>query len=142
MRVLALCHGNINRSPLCEAVLAERGVEALSAGFKEAGRRAAKKTRDAAALHGYDLEQHRSQTVTPELLSWADLVVLMDRGNRRRLFQIPAGCRFIMLGAYVGLPRIPDPAFLARDSEEFLSAINLVIQATHNMIGDKELRGA
>lgn len=124
-RVLVVCHGNLYRSPLAASVLATAGnLEVRSAGFTKAGRRAAKRMRLAAASLGHDLEQHRSAVVDAECLSWADLVIYMDSGNRKRLVDAMRyhGVRrpYACLGSYCIPPRrsIRDPAFV-RDREEF-----------------------
>jgi protein-tyrosine phosphatase len=132
-KVLVVCHGNVNRSPLCAAVLASRGVTVRSAGFVNPGKRASKKTRDWAAEQGYDLEGHRSQLLTPELMKWADIVIYMDNGNFRRL---PKSNKAVCLGSFLGLTRIPDPAFMARGSKEFLDTMNLIRAASIELVGE------
>ena len=85
--VLVLCHGNINRSPACAAALKKWFSDRLSiesAGFVNPGRPAAKKMRDAMRLRGYNLDEHRSQLVTLDMVRKAKWVILMDGGNRRR----------------------------------------------------------
>lgn len=135
-KILVLCHGNINRSPLCAAVLKKAGLSVKSAGFLEDGTRAAKKMRDAAAPLGLDLTEHRSTLITPELTSWADMIVYMDNGNHKRLKafeeEFPTECRvpWVCLGFYVRLPRIPDPGFMARDSKEFSDTVALIVRAS------------
>lgn len=139
MNILVLCHGNINRSPLCAAVLANGSaphLEVRQAGFVNPGRRAARKMRDAAGANGYDLDEHRSQVVTDELLLWADRVVYMDGGNRRRLdealMNIPKAMGLICLAEWSELyeKRIPDPAFMRQDSREFGEVVTGIISAS------------
>lgn len=131
-RVLVLCHGNINRSPLCHAVLALHGIPVRSAGFVNPGRRASKKMRDAAAALGIDLSEHRSQVITPEMYEWAELVVYMDGGNRDRLqefaFPLPLARESVCLARFAETPtaRIPDPAFIKRDTPEFTAVVQLI----------------
>lgn len=131
-KVLVLCHGNINRSPLCEAVLLSHGLRVSSAGFVNPGRRASKKMRTAAEELGLSLEHHRSQLLTRELHEWADLIVYMDGGNLRRLeaFEqsLPWARDRVCLGEYAPSPiaRIPDPAFIKRDTPEFAAVVQLI----------------
>lgn len=102
--VLVLCHGNVNRSPLCQYLLQESlGREVRSAGVKPDARGpASRKLRRWAAARwehlSHDkrmwklyervtslLEQHRARPLTDDLLLWADCIVLMDNGNLTRL---------------------------------------------------------
>lgn len=134
MKVLVLCHGNINRSPLAEAVLHYRGWAVRSAGFKPGGGRAAKKMRDWVAENLPDcwpsVEAHTPTLVTPELVRWADVVLLMDGGNLKR-FEALFGKldKVQMLGSYVGLPRIPDPGFMSRGDPKLGTTYALVAEA-------------
>lgn len=135
-RVLVVCHGNINRSAACAAVLRAVGIEVRSAGFVNPGHRASKKMRDVMAAVGYDLEEHRSTLLTQELVDWADVVVFMDRGNRKRLepFDLEA-VELHCLGSFAEpkVERIPDPAFMARGSEEFAATVALIMKASSNL---------
>lgn len=139
MKVLVMCHGNINRSPLCAAVLRESlGKDAVqSAGFVNPGRPAAKKMRDQAAERGYRLLSHRSQLLTDELLLWADRVVYMDGGNLKRLKTFPAfdTKKTICLGRYcVPLQnRIPDPNFMRKGSPDFIFVVEMIIAASKRL---------
>jgi protein-tyrosine-phosphatase len=109
----------------------------LSAGFVNPGKRATGKMRAAMAKKGYDLEAHRSQLVTEQMVRWAKYVVLMDGGNLRRFQQLfpHAENKVIMLGDFADPPvtRIPDPNYLAKDSKEFTAAVALILQATGRM---------
>lgn len=147
-KVLVLCHGNINRSAACAAILKSHGVEEVkSAGFVNPGRQAAKKMRDVLEEYPedkspytrrYDLEDHRSQVVTQELIDWADLVVYMDGGNLKRLtsqFAFGAGHHIACLAEWDSPPekRIPDPGFMARGSEEFLETVGQIVRCSRNL---------
>lgn len=142
MNVLVLCHANRWRSPLAAVILKHHGPSTLtvkSAGFKEADKRAAKPIRDAAAARGYDLEAHRSQLATRELLFWADLVVYMDGGNYKRLASLLNGSfpsvDVACLGQWAKPPvnRVPDPAFMAKASQEFADTVDLIEEAARNL---------
>ena len=135
-KVLVLCHGNIYRSPLCAAALSKHeGLSVRSAGFRSAGKRAARPARLAAAVLGYDLKTHRSSLVTPELLRWASFIIYMDSGNRRRLVDAlvvahlarPYAC----LGQWSSPPRdrIPDLAFVF-DKRDFLEHVAAIDRAS------------
>lgn len=85
-RILVLCMGNICRSPYAAGVLARElpGREVRSAGFLEAGRGSPRFATSVAAERGINLTTHRSVRVTQELVDWADLILVMDRGQARR----------------------------------------------------------
>lgn len=153
MKVLVVCHGNINRSPLCAAVLSnhkklevrQAAMKSLVAGWRP--ERAAKKMRDAAYDEfGIDLEQHRSQPFTDSLFEWADTIIYMDGGNLRRIEEFFDVCskktpclrlpKLICLGECLGLKKIADPAFMRRDSAEFRSVVRTIYRASH-YLGEK-----
>lgn len=142
-RVLVVCHGNINRSPLCAAVLARHPeLEVRQAALKSWRRPdwrdepASKKMRDAAIELGLNLERHRSTAISQELLRWAQIVIYMDGGNKARLeamldeagdFTTELRC----LGEFADPPvgRIPDPAFIKR-GPEFHDVVLLIYRAS------------
>lgn len=153
MKVLVVCHGNINRSPLCAAILREQQPSwevreaALKAWEKPSWKpeRASKKMRDAALELGFNLEAHRSTAITAELLSWADAVIFMDQGNYKRAKAIEeqTGIRvkaLYCLASFEGKSRIPDPAFIARGTQEFHDVVKLIhdcsISAAAKMIAN------
>jgi protein-tyrosine phosphatase len=86
--VLFVCHGNICRSPFAEVLarklLAERRADTSvgSAGFIGPGRPAPEIAIAAATAYGVDLGAHRSQLLTPALVSGSDLILVMDTGQR------------------------------------------------------------
>jgi len=132
MKMLVLCHGNINRSPSCEAVLKDEGLDVVSAGFKMSQKCASKKMRDTMAVYGYDLLEHKPQLVTQELVDWADQVVIMDGGNRKRFYALfPHDTdKLYCLADVVAKTRIPDPAFMRKDSKEFHDVVGLIVGAS------------
>lgn len=87
-------------------------------GFGKSGRIAALKIREYAAEIGYDLSNHRSETLDTADIDWADLIVYMDGGNLRRLYMSPVSLpNLLCLGNVIGADRIPDPNYLPRGSE-------------------------
>ena len=135
--VLVVCHGNINRSPLAAAVLrAELSSDwkVEQGGLKDSiplrGERAAKKMREAAAALGYDLENHRSRRVLLGDVLAARWIVYMDDRNKRYLDLFEgAQDRLLPLGQFMGVGKIPDPAWLKSNSAEFAEVVNLVVRA-------------
>lgn len=125
--ILVICHGNIMRSALGDALLrrAAEGHDALvirSAGVGAIpGRPADPRARRIAAALGVSLEEHRSQPVTRALVDEADLILAMDLLNEARLlarFPSAAG-RLRLLGEFdpnPGRAEIPDP-YLQGDSD-------------------------
>jgi protein-tyrosine-phosphatase len=130
--------GNVNRSPLCAEVLRQQcpSHEIRSAGFGKSNQRASKKTRDLAKIMGYDLESHRSLQVNQSMFDWADLVIYMDGGNRKRLVDrcwISSKARCLGEWGEPKLHRIPDPAFMRKDSPGFEKAIMTVIECSQRL---------
>src|SRR5260221_10627638 len=108
--LLAMCHGNICRSPLAAALLgrelATLGIEVKSAGFIGFNRPAPDEAVAAAQAHGVDLADHRSSIATAELVRGADLIVVMD-ADQRRLVCERSGLRTIepmVVGVFAPLP--------------------------------------
>jgi protein-tyrosine-phosphatase len=135
--ILVLCHGNINRSPLAAAVLAQNPRLSVRQGRLKFGHRlekAAKKMREAAAPLGLDLSAHRSRDVTLDDLLWADIIVYMDAGNRKRLIEFAGehwdriAERTVCLGVFANpqRDRIPDPAFIKKGSPKFAEVVDLI----------------
>jgi protein-tyrosine-phosphatase len=85
LNILYVCTGNTCRSPLAEgitrAIAAERGLTDIS--VRSAGTNAndGSSASDGSLLvgleNGIDLNTHRSQLLTPELVHWADLILTM-----------------------------------------------------------------
>lgn len=138
MNILVLCHGNINRSAACAEILRKKIPTVKSAGFVGPGKRAAKKMRDAMAGRGVDLSEHRSQLVTRELVEWADEIIYMDGGNRKRFMdKFPdMEDKLECLGRHSEpqLNRIPDPGFMAKDSKDFRNTVRLIYESSVNLL--------
>jgi len=85
--VLAVCNGNICRSPVAAALLARElmpfGIDVQSAGFIGFNRPAPAEAMAAARAHGVDLANHRSRLATAEMVRAADLIVAMEPAQRR-----------------------------------------------------------
>jgi protein-tyrosine-phosphatase len=137
INVLVLCHGNINRSALSGEILKTmKGLNVVSAGFKNPGRRAAAKMRIAAKHFAIDLTNHRSQVVTKEQIEAANIVIYMDGGNLKRLREITPlplpGQQWFCLGEFAVPPRkkIDDPHFIAKDNPKFVEIVEIIFHAS------------
>lgn len=85
--VLAMCHGNICRSPVAAALLARElaplGIDVQSAGFIGFNQPVPAEGLASATRHDVNLADHRSRLVTSRLIGGADLIVVMDSTQQR-----------------------------------------------------------
>lgn len=101
-RILVICHGNICRSPFAAAALARTlgpiGIEVRSAGLIGPGRPSPAAAIARARARDIDLVGHRSQLVSPQMVRWADLVIVMDASQRAVvLYDLPGRRDSILL---------------------------------------------
>lgn len=129
VRVCFVCHGNICRSPTAEGVMLQlveraglRGRIAIdSAGVsgEHEGERADPRSRAVAEARGVPLPS-RARRFVPADFDRFDLVVAMDRDNRRRLLTLTrdaaAAKKVVLLGRFEpgvrdddGAADVPDP---------------------------------
>lgn len=130
MKVLFLCHGNVNRSAAAEIITKQDypHIEVKSAGLKTVdGRITAKKMRDVLTDVGYKTEGIRSTVVTQELVDWADEIFYMDDANKKRFVDkfgdLPKAQKLSNL--IPGVKKIPDPAF-AEGTDMHHDVVNLI----------------
>jgi len=110
-RILVVCHGNICRSPYLEGLLQLRlpDVDIESAGFVGRGRTVPSSSLSLSARRGLDLSRFRSQSITKEKVQAADLIVVMDTNQARRIVK-----RFRVAAARVLIAGDLDPMVPSR----------------------------
>lgn len=87
-KLLFLCYGNICRSPLAERLTARllSGCSAISAGFHPEEQRPCPEHISAVAAEwGLNMKDHRSRRVTAEDVAKADLILVMDTDNFKKV---------------------------------------------------------
>ena len=125
-RILAVCLGNICRSPSAEAVLRAR---AEAAGLRAEAIRAGK-------ARGYDLSPLRARKVTADDFTRFDLILAMDRANLSNLEAMrPAGNAtpvrlFLDYAPDAGVAEVPDPYYTG----DFDGALDLIEIAADGLI--------
>ena len=120
MRVLFVCHGNVNRSAAAEIIARQDypDHEYKSCGLKtKDGKIIAKKMREVLKEQGYD-EETRSTAINQDQVDWADVIFYMDNANEKRFVdQFGRIDKAMKLSNFIpGVDKIPDPAF-ARPEE-------------------------
>lgn len=132
-QVLVICVGNICRSPMGEALLAQGlhnaghdRIQVTSAGLSAlAGQPADLMAQALMRREGIDISAHRARQLTPVMISEADLILVMEAEHRRAVeFMSPsARGKVYRLGEWRKAD-VPDPY---RQSEEmFQSALILI----------------
>ncbi|UCD71754.1 MAG: low molecular weight protein arginine phosphatase [Syntrophobacterales bacterium] len=89
-RILFVCTGNICRSPMAEGLMIERlrheGEQAQSVSsagiFANPGNIPDPFAVQVAREEGVDISRHRARMVNSDNLSWADIVLVMESGQR------------------------------------------------------------
>jgi protein-tyrosine-phosphatase/predicted ATP-grasp superfamily ATP-dependent carboligase len=123
--VLFVCHGNIIRSAMAEALLRKylqespgrTAISVASAGLTDQPQeRADSRSRAIAGEFGVSLEAHRPQRVTQALIDQADLIFIMDYFNEARmLVSFPAAKKKVFYMSTFAQqrgsrnPEVPDP---------------------------------
>jgi protein-tyrosine phosphatase len=148
-RIMTVCLGNICRSPMAEAVLRRKIVEAGlaeqvsvessgTAGWHR-GDNADRRARDTLQRHGYPL-QHSARQFQPDWFEAMDLILAMDRSNYDDLTVMAA--RVGVESSHVRLLRtfdpgageeeVPDPYY--GGTEGFLEVLRMVETASDGVV--------
>jgi protein-tyrosine-phosphatase len=142
MKILFVCHGNINRSAAGEIILQKfkPDWEIKSAALKDTngGEITAKKMRLALTEKGFPTDGIRSTPISKELVDWADVIFYMDDSNEKRLFSkfgVDASKKSIRISSLIGEEKIPDPNF-AKDNELHKKVIDMLVNALTLYIND------
>lgn len=110
-RILFVCTGNTCRSPMAECLfraMADDRWQVSSAGICAlSGAPASDGAQRAMQRRGLSLASHRSQAVTPALLSPADLIVGMSHAHIQQLRMLYPNCSTPMLA--LDNPPVSDP---------------------------------
>lgn len=148
MKILAVCLGNICRSPLAEALL-RRAAEARDLDWEIAsggtanyhtGKPPDPRSVAVASEHGLDITAQRSHHVTADDLEYYDIVFGMDRQNvedlKARARTQVQGEKIHLFLDYAGLvdsdgPDVFDPYY---DDRAYAGVYALVSQAAENTI--------
>jgi protein-tyrosine-phosphatase len=133
MKVLIVCHGNVNRSAAAEIIAKQDypKLEVKSCGLKTTnGKITAKKMREVLNDVGYKTEGIRSAVITQELVDWADQIFYMDDANERRFVELFGEMKKAqkMSNLLPGVNKIPDPAF-AQGTDMHYHVVNLIKNA-------------
>jgi len=126
--ILVLCQGNICRSPVAEAMLRQQlpGKQIQSAGLTAmVGQGVEVTAGELAAAEGLDTQAHVARQVTPEMIQWADMILVMSQGQRSQVGQTAPEAigKTMLLGHWIqasgtrannGMD-IPDPYKKSRD---------------------------
>ncbi len=132
--ILVVCAGNICRSPTAEYILkqqlAEKNIAVSSAGLTAlVDKPADANAQKIASSHGVDMAIHHAQQLTSELVSFNDLILVMEQRQLVDLckrFPHARGKTFL-IGKWIENAEIPDPY---RQSEEaFIHVYDLIQRA-------------
>ena len=140
-KLMFVCYGNICRSPLAEAVAKPQldNWDITSTGlFEKSNRATPERIVELAREFGVDLNDHRSRSVTSEMITSANIIVIMDSKNYDEILsRFPLATRKILfLGMMINHFRghtIPDPFNLCdsgvrKSSRQVIEGVNRLVR--------------
>ena len=114
--ILLVCVGNICRSPSAEVMmrhsLGGRAIQVSSAGLGALVDHGIDPiAQELLEARGLDGSSHRARQVTPQILSVADLILVMEKKHLKRIGEIApeASGKSFLLGKWQDSTEIPDP---------------------------------
>lgn len=128
-RILVVCIGNICRSPVAEAMLRQAlpNKQLSSAGLGAlVGQGVEPTARELAEAEGLDVTDHRARQLTREMLTDADLILVMSPGQRRAVGELAPQAlgKTMLLGKWLpDEPEIPDPYRKSREAFEHVHGL-------------------
>ncbi|WP_117232505.1 low molecular weight protein-tyrosine-phosphatase [Vibrio maerlii] len=137
-KILVVCIGNICRSPLGEALLADLlpNKQIASAGIMVeksnlVGNAADGNSQEIAQSVGLDLSTHSAQQLTQELCDEHDLILVMESGHIDLIADLVPNARSktLLFGQWSGDATITDP--YKRDMAAFQLAYQRIYRAAH-----------
>ncbi len=137
-KILVVCVGNICRSPVGEYLLAEKlpsSFEVRSAGLSALiGKSMDPTSLELLAEKGIDGNPHKAQQIDSQLISWADLILVMEKGHLEALASKAPEARgkTHLLMKWDSDRDIPDPYKQSR--EAFEHAVDLIDQGAQSWI--------
>lgn len=133
-RITTVCLGNICRSPIAAAVLAEEfadldvAVDSMGTGGWHVGQNADPRALAALARAGYDLD-HVARQASAQLLEQSDLVLAMDADNLRELQRM--GVEAVLIRSFdpaADDAEVPDPYYGGADGfDDVVEMIRTVV---------------
>ena len=134
--VLVVCAGNICRSPMAEALLhrvlkdydvdAVRSISVSSCGLTAVvDSPAAELAVEVMDECGIDIRAHRGRQIDPQLVDWADLVLVMEESHRKAIHRLRPSSRgkVFRIGHFDSID-VPDP--YRKPKEAFIAALGII----------------